>query len=38
MARSQREDAIIDAAMSLIAEIGYDRMTMDAVAARARAS
>ncbi|HVX44226.1 MAG TPA: TetR/AcrR family transcriptional regulator [Mycobacteriales bacterium] len=33
-----RENAIIDAAMSLVGEIGYDRMTMDAVAARARAS
>lgn len=33
-----RENAIIDAAMTLVAEIGYDRMTMDAVASRAKAS
>lgn len=35
---TERENAIIEAAMSLVAEIGYDRMTMDAVASRARAS
>jgi AcrR family transcriptional regulator len=35
---SAREQAILDAAMSLVAEIGYDRITMDAVATRAQAS
>ena len=35
---TQREFAICDAALALLAEVGYDRMSMDAVAARARAS
>ena len=34
----QREDAILRAALELLAEIGYDQLTMDAVAARARCS
>jgi len=34
----QRRQAILDAAMALIAEIGYDRMTIDAIAARAGVS
>ncbi len=39
MRRAQaREDAILLAAMSLLGEVGYDRMTIDAVAERARAS
>ena len=33
-----RESAIREAALELLAEVGYDRMSMDAVAARARAS
>jgi AcrR family transcriptional regulator len=33
-----RQDAILVAALGLLAEVGYDRMTMDAVAERARAS
>jgi AcrR family transcriptional regulator len=33
-----REQAIIDATLYLLAEIGYEAMTMDAVAAHARAS
>ncbi|MDQ2727200.1 MAG: TetR/AcrR family transcriptional regulator [Actinomycetota bacterium] len=33
-----RHQAILDAAIELVAEVGYDRMSMDAVAARARAS
>ncbi len=33
-----RESAICSAALELLAEVGYDRMSMDAVAARARAS
>ncbi|WAL68850.1 TetR/AcrR family transcriptional regulator [Amycolatopsis cynarae] len=33
-----REEAILGATLALLAEVGYDRMTMDAVAARARAS
>jgi AcrR family transcriptional regulator len=33
-----RDAAIRDAALDLLAEIGYDRLTMDAVAARAHAS
>jgi AcrR family transcriptional regulator len=33
-----RELAICDAALALLGEVGYDRMSMDAVAARARAS
>jgi AcrR family transcriptional regulator len=35
---SAREQAILDAAMELVAEIGYNRITMDAVANRAQAS
>jgi AcrR family transcriptional regulator len=33
-----RHRAILDAAIELVAEVGYDRMSMDAIAARARAS
>jgi AcrR family transcriptional regulator len=33
-----RDAALRDAALELLAEIGYDRLTIDAVAARARAS
>jgi AcrR family transcriptional regulator len=33
-----RESAICAAALELLAEVGYDRMSMDAVAARAKAS
>ncbi|MGH8940484.1 MAG: TetR/AcrR family transcriptional regulator, partial [Actinomycetes bacterium] len=33
-----RDAAICDAALELLAEVGYDRMSMDAVAARAQAS
>ena len=33
-----RDAAICQAALELLAEVGYDRMSMDAVAARARAS
>jgi AcrR family transcriptional regulator len=33
-----REPAIRDAALEVLAEVGYDRMSMDAVAARAHAS
>lgn len=33
-----RHQAILDAAIDLVAEVGYDRMSMDAIAARARAS
>nr|MDQ2725067.1 TetR/AcrR family transcriptional regulator [Actinomycetota bacterium] len=33
-----RHQAILDAAIALVAEVGYDRMSMDAIAARARAS
>ncbi|RKS71404.1 AcrR family transcriptional regulator [Motilibacter peucedani] len=33
-----RDDAICDAALSLLAEVGYDNMSMDAIASRARAS
>jgi AcrR family transcriptional regulator len=35
---SARESAICAAALELLAEVGYDQMSMDAVAARARAS
>lgn len=35
---SAREQAILDAAMELVAEVGYDRITMDAIATRAQAS
>ena len=35
---SSRDVAIRDAALDLLSEIGYDRLTMDAVAARAHAS
>jgi AcrR family transcriptional regulator len=35
---AKREFAICDAALELLGEVGYDRMSMDAVAARARAS
>jgi AcrR family transcriptional regulator len=34
----QREAALLDAAVELLREVGYERLTMDAVAARARAS
>jgi AcrR family transcriptional regulator len=33
-----REEAILRAALELLSEIGYDQLTMDAVAARARCS
>lgn len=33
-----REDAILAAAVALVAETGYERISMDAIAARARAS
>jgi AcrR family transcriptional regulator len=33
-----RTDAILDSALELMADIGYDRLTMDAVASRAGAS
>lgn len=33
-----REDEILDATLQLLREVGYDRLTMDAVARRARAS
>lgn len=36
--RAHRRAAICDAVFQLLAEVGYDKMTMDAVAARARAS
>jgi len=36
--RSARHDAICTAVFELLSEVGYDRMSMDAVAARARAS
>lgn len=35
---SAREEAILAAAVALVAEVGYDRVSMDAIAARARAS
>lgn len=34
----EREDEILEACVELILEVGYDRLTMDAVAKRARAS
>jgi len=34
----EREDEILDATVELLVEVGYDRLTMDAVAKRARAS
>jgi AcrR family transcriptional regulator len=34
----EREDEILDATVELVMELGYDRLTMDAVAKRARAS
>jgi AcrR family transcriptional regulator len=34
----ERESQILDAALDLLARVGYDRMTMDAVAAEAKAS
>src|ERR1700749_4914629 len=36
--RLARREAIWDAVFELLSEVGYDRMSMDAVAARARAS
>ena len=36
--RSPRHEAICEAVFELLGEVGYDRMSMDAVAARARAS
>jgi hypothetical protein len=33
-----REQEVLDATIEVLAEVGYDRLTMDAVAARARAS
>lgn len=33
-----REAEILDAALAVLADVGYDRLTMDAVAAKARAS
>ena len=35
---ADREDAILAATRALVAEIGYERLTIEAVAARARAS
>lgn len=37
-ARPPREGAILDAAVEVVSEVGYERTTMDAVAARAHAS
>ncbi len=34
----QREQEILDATLDVLAEVGYDRLTMDAVAAAAKAS
>lgn len=36
--RPERREAICEAVFELLGEVGYDRMSMDAVAARARAS
>jgi AcrR family transcriptional regulator len=33
-----REQAILDAALALVAEVGFERMTMESIAARAKAS
>ena len=33
-----RETEILEAALEVLAEVGYDRLTMDAVALRAKAS
>ena len=33
-----REQEILDAALEVLGEVGYDRLTMDAVAQRAKAS
>ena len=33
-----REREVLDAALEVLAEVGYDRLTMDAVAQRAKAS
>lgn len=33
-----REQEILEAALTILSEVGYDRLTMDAVAARAKAS
>ncbi|MGH3386900.1 MAG: helix-turn-helix domain-containing protein, partial [Nocardioidaceae bacterium] len=33
-----REDEILEAALAVLAEVGYDRLTMDAVATAAKAS
>ena len=38
MVLSGRDAAICDATLALLLEVGYDRMSMDAVAARAHAS
>jgi len=34
----EREQEVLDATIDILAEVGYDRLTMDAVAARAKAS
>ena len=34
----EREDEILDATLALLIEVGYDRLTMDSVAKRSRAS
>ncbi|MDQ6934406.1 MAG: TetR/AcrR family transcriptional regulator [Actinomycetota bacterium] len=36
--QGDREDEVLDATVALLVEMGYDRLTMDAVAKRARAS
>ena len=38
VAPTDRQAAICEAVFELLGEVGYDRMSMDAVAARARAS
>jgi AcrR family transcriptional regulator len=38
VAGEEREEAILAATLELLAEVGYDRMRMDAVAVRAKAS